>query len=45
METGINDAKFVLRRERTGQAGKHRLDDARALMNATCWRGAIYVAE
>jgi HEPN domain-containing protein len=27
-----------------GKAGKHRLDDARALLNAVRWRGAMYVA-
>ncbi len=26
------------------KAGKHRLDDARALLNATRWRGAMYMA-
>jgi len=26
------------------KAGKHRLDDARALLNATRWRGAMYIA-
>jgi HEPN domain-containing protein len=27
-----------------GKAGKHRMDDARALMNAVRWRGAMYLA-
>jgi HEPN domain-containing protein len=27
-----------------GKAGKHRLDDARALLNAVRWRGAMYMA-
>jgi HEPN domain-containing protein len=27
-----------------GKAGKHRLDDARALLNADRWRGAMYLA-
>jgi HEPN domain-containing protein len=27
-----------------GKAGKHRLDDARALLNAVRWRGAMYLA-
>ena len=27
-----------------GKAGKHRMDDARALLNATRWRGAMYMA-
>jgi len=27
-----------------GKAGKHRLDDARALINAVRWRGAMYLA-
>jgi len=27
-----------------GKAGKHRMDDARALLNATRWRGAMYIA-
>ena len=27
-----------------GKAGKHRLDDARALLNALRWRGAMYMA-
>lgn len=27
-----------------GKAGKHRMDDARALMNAVRWRGAMYMA-
>lgn len=26
------------------KAGKHRMDDARALLNATRWRGAMYMA-
>ena len=27
-----------------GKAGKHRMDDARALLNAVRWRGAMYMA-
>lgn len=27
-----------------GKAGKHRMDDARALFNAVRWRGAMYMA-
>ena len=27
-----------------GKAGKHRLNDARALLNAVRWRGAMYMA-
>jgi len=27
-----------------GKAGKHRMDDARALFNAVRWRGAMYLA-
>jgi HEPN domain-containing protein len=27
-----------------GKAGKHRMDDARALFNAARWRGAMYMA-
>jgi len=27
-----------------GKAGKHRMDDARALLNAVRWRGAMYTA-
>src|ERR1700723_3049431 len=27
-----------------GKAGKHRLDDARALLNSVRWRGAMYMA-
>ena len=27
-----------------GKAGKHRMDDARALLNAVRWRGAMYLA-
>ena len=27
-----------------GKAGKHRLDDARALLNSVRWRGAMYLA-
>src|SRR5271168_2661627 len=27
-----------------GKAGKHRIDDARALLNAVRWRGAMYMA-
>jgi hypothetical protein len=27
-----------------GKAGKHRMDDARALLNAARWRGAMYMA-
>lgn len=27
-----------------GRAGKHRMDDARALLNAVRWRGAMYLA-
>src|SRR5436190_1783440 len=26
-----------------GKAGKHRMDDARALLNAVRWRGAMYM--
>jgi HEPN domain-containing protein len=26
------------------KAGRHRMDDARALLNATRWRGAMYIA-
>jgi hypothetical protein len=26
------------------KAGKHRMDDARALLNAVRWRGAMYMA-
>jgi HEPN domain-containing protein len=27
-----------------GKAGRHRMDDARALLNAVRWRGAMYMA-
>src|SRR5665213_1883946 len=27
-----------------GKAGKHRMDDARVLLNAAHWRGAMYMA-
>ncbi|MEI8371433.1 MAG: hypothetical protein WCJ35_01225 [Planctomycetota bacterium] len=27
-----------------GKAGKHRMDDARALLNSVRWRGAMYMA-
>lgn len=31
-------------RSEQGKAGRHRMDDARALFNATRWRGAMYMA-
>jgi hypothetical protein len=39
-----DDARFVLWRLGTKQGGKAPQDDARALLNAFRWRGAMYMA-